>query len=227
MTHIHANHQDEVVSEPLLDGLDSEAVRARQLAMVERFKQVSAQMGLDLACGEKLFPPENILKKVDMIWSDKRQDPEQQGPKISLHDVTKRSIFSRTRVSGTKNDGYLTSYDTGVMPLVKAMIDEYVLCEYWDQMGAAAVTEGVRAQVADHYSQLLLERGYSPEHALKVVGNGVKAYMSIATRLRWRESSAIQPFWKGEPPDAMIHNIQAYGRAEAKKQGFRDIPGQS
>lgn len=224
MTHIHSNHEDEVVSEPLLNGLDSEAVRARQLAMVERFKEVSAQMGLGLEGDEKLFPPENILKKVDMIWTDKRQDPEQQGPKISLHDVTKRSIFSRNRVNGNKNNGYLPRYDTGVMPLVKAMIDEYVLCEYWDQMGAAAVTEGVRAQVANHYSQLLLERGYPPEQALKVVGNGIKAYMSIATRLRWREASAIQPFWNGEPPDVMISSIRNHGRTEAEKQGFRDAP---
>jgi hypothetical protein len=107
------------------------------------------------------------------------------------------------------------SYDPGVMPLVKAMIDEYVLCEHWDQMGAASVTEGVRAQVGDHYSRLLMERGYEPKQALKVIGNGIKAYMSIANRMRWYEASPILPFKTGKPADDIIREIQVHGRISA------------
>jgi hypothetical protein len=79
MTELHSDHNCEILTALSPHTSDSNEVRVRQLAMVERFKEISAQMGLDLAGDGKLFPPDDTLKKINMIWSDNLADPEQRG----------------------------------------------------------------------------------------------------------------------------------------------------
>lgn len=199
--------------------MTSDAIRKRQLQLVEGFKEALLPDGVN---EEDLFLPEKTENTIRKIWEE-RSGTGNAPHHLSLKERVREKIFSRIREDRSPNKGHVSGYDRAIMPLVKAMIDEYLLCQHWDRMTQESSTRvrdyifGVKAQIACHYAQLLQEQGYGEEQAVKVVGVAIRGFtdLSLSARLG---PAAVTPerLREGGPPSAsvMIGEIKEWaGRA--------------
>ncbi len=200
--------------------MTSDAIRKRQLQLVEGFKEALLP---DEVKEEDLFLPENTENTIRKIWEE-RSGTGHAPHHLSLKERVREKIFSSVREDRLPNKGHVSVYDRAIMPLVKAMIDEYLLCQHWDRMTQASSTRvrdyilGVNAQIACHYAQLLQERGYGEEQAVKVVGVAIYGFMQLSPSAGLG-SVVVDPqrLRQGGPPTAsvMIGEIQDWAKRAA------------
>lgn len=198
----------------------SDDIRKRQLQLVEGFKEALLP---EMVKEEDLFLPENTENTIRKIWEE-TSGTGHEPHHLSLKERVRKKIFSGIREDGSPNKGYVSGYDRVIMPLVKGMIDEYLLCQHWNNMtqGSGArvrdFIRGVKAQIACHYAQLLQEQGYGEEQAVKVVGVAIRGFMDLSPKAGLG-FAAVSPqrLRKGGPPSAsaMIEEIKGWAERAA------------
>lgn len=198
----------------------SDDIRKRQLQLVEGFKEALLP---EVVKEEDLFLPEKTENTIRKIWEE-TSGTGHAPHHLSLKERVRKKIFSGIREDGSPNKGHVSGYDRVIMPMVKGMIDEYLLCQYWNNMtqGSGArvrdYIRGVKAQIACHYAQLLQEQGYGEEQAVKVVGEAISGFMELSPSVGLGFASVDpQRLREGGPPSAsaMIGEINDWAQKMA------------
>lgn len=138
-------------------------------------------------------------------------------------------LFSARRPSGSENTYHLDAPDPSHIDLVTAIYDQYALCDHWDRAAERLYQQGkhgqrefphqrqthaieaVRAQIAPYYAHLLMERGMSEAHAIKIIGNAIYCFTeSVATDDR---PVVVNPEkGTGMTPGMLVEKISNYAK---------------
>lgn len=213
--------------------LESEKSRARQLKLLDN---VANAFGWEVGKGydPRMFPPKDWVERYHAGWAEIEQNfgPNHDPVRMTPRQKVEKRLYEPFAFSN--NWDHLRRHDPENMRLVDAMVEEYGMCLYWDELNRAqhklaqsqdrdlfrARTEAidaVRMQVAAHYTQLLRERGYSKSEAKKILGGAVAGYMHAAKEMGL---SATQ-VWpqKTDCPKEMMVDIDRYAHDAASRGG--------
>lgn len=209
------------------EGLESASYRVQQLsllpAVAKAFGWNEAQMQ------EACFPPPGLQQKMVELWKEKPRDWGALCQPCTIREKIESRIFDEHLASGGRNDRALKRHDPAIMRMVDGMIEEYSLCLYWDMLAFRAykestpqdwdtyrdrthTIEGVRAQIAAHYSHELKEKGYSTTEATKIVGNAIFGYLSLGSMFSNRVAAISVAPEKCETPELTLQAIESHAK---------------
>ena len=183
--------------------VDSVEARNSQLRVVDLLLKKANELRVNLKFDENFFPPEAMISRIDNVWRVGSKNPGHPSHKTSipLRDIIQRRIFEPLKPNGAPNANAVMNRDERtqqrVMRILEAMIDEYVLCHHLEvNFRSQGLTipqciRTVRADVAKHYADLLQETGFTMDETVKIVGNGIRAFMDAMTRAGYKAESIL------------------------------------
>jgi hypothetical protein len=198
-------------------GCPSEQIRARQVRL---FAKMAAALGLKQN-DPALYPPQDFLDTIEACWSHDIENKYENTVQASSRDWIKNRIGPRAQ-------------EAGVTPVLEAMVEEYTLCLYWDELAKKLheelpyqergtthkrgnISEAVRAQVAPFYHDLLIERGYGEEDAVRLISHAIGGFGDAANRAGYEEACVFPKAVRGDTPQTRISHIKAYARECAQR----------